>query len=145
MRAVKRCLKKTLGNTRVTYEEFETTLIEVEAVLNSRPLTYLTESVGEPLTPSSLCLGRRLLSHPPNTRGSITEDCNNRAAELSRIQKYLSTVRFRRLLSLLEESRYVEEMMFIRSKLLGLNKKNLQCLPPKSYINFHFLFILFYY
>ena len=39
------------------------------------------------------------------------------------------SVRFRRLLSLLEESRYVEEMMFIRSKLLGLNKnKNLQCL-----------------
>ena len=39
------------------------------------------------------------------------------------------SVRFRRLRSLFEESRYVEEMMFVRSKLLGLNKnKNLQCL-----------------
>ena len=39
------------------------------------------------------------------------------------------SVRFRRLLSLFEESRHVEEMMFMRSKLLGLNKnKNLQCL-----------------
>ena len=92
VRAVKRCLKKTLGSARVTYEEFETTLIEVEAVLNSRPLTYLKESVEEPLTPSSLCLGRRLLSHPPTTQGSITADCNNPAAELSRRQKYLSTV-----------------------------------------------------
>lgn len=39
------------------------------------------------------------------------------------------SVRFRRLLSLFEESRHVEEMMFMRSKLLGLNtNKNLQCL-----------------
>ena len=30
VRSVKRCLKKTLGNARVTYEEFETALIEVE-------------------------------------------------------------------------------------------------------------------
>ena len=32
------------------------------------------------------------------------------------------SARFRRLLSLLHEPRYAEEMMFIRSKLLGLNK-----------------------
>ena len=32
------------------------------------------------------------------------------------------SARSRRLLSLLHEPRYVEEMMFIRSKLLGLNK-----------------------
>ena len=39
------------------------------------------------------------------------------------------SVRFRRLLSLFEESRHVKEMMFMRSKLLGLNtNKNLQCL-----------------
>ena len=39
------------------------------------------------------------------------------------------SVRFRRLLSLFEESRHVEEMMFMRSKLLGLNtNKYLQCL-----------------
>ena len=90
VRAVKRCLKKTLGNARVSYEEFETTLIAVVAVLFSRTLTYLTESVEEPLTPSSFFLGRRLLSHPPNTRGSITEDCNNPAAKLSRRQQNLS-------------------------------------------------------
>ena len=32
------------------------------------------------------------------------------------------SARFRRLLSLLHKPRYVEEMMFIRSKPLGLNK-----------------------
>ena len=61
VRSVKRCLKKTLGNARVTYEEFETALIEVEGILNARPLTYLYEDLEEPLTPASLCLVRRLL------------------------------------------------------------------------------------
>ena len=62
VRCVKRCLKKTMGNARVTFEEFETVLVQVEGILNSRPLLYVPEEMTEPLTPSSLCLGRRLLS-----------------------------------------------------------------------------------
>ena len=38
---VKRCLKKTLENARLTYEELSTTLIKVKGILNSRPLTYV--------------------------------------------------------------------------------------------------------
>ena len=62
--SVKRCLEKTLGNVRVMYEEFETSLIEVEGILNSPPLMYLYEDLEEPLTPASLRIGRRL--HIPN-------------------------------------------------------------------------------
>ena len=54
--SVKSCLKKTLGNARITHEEFETALIEFEGILNSRPLTYLYEDLEEPLTPASLCI-----------------------------------------------------------------------------------------
>ena len=59
---VKRCLKKSLGNAKLTYEELETELIEIEGVLNSRPLTYVYNELAEvPLTQAHLFMGRRLL------------------------------------------------------------------------------------
>ncbi|XP_020601434.1 uncharacterized protein LOC110040534 [Orbicella faveolata] len=89
VRSVKRCLKKTLGASRVAYEEFETTLVEVEGILNSWPLTYVTEDFEEPLTPSSLCIGRRLLSPTGNPQ---VVGAQGNLAPLSRRQRYLDTV-----------------------------------------------------
>ena len=57
--SVKRCLRKVLGNARLTYDELSTGLTEVENTLNSRPLTYLYDELGEALTPSHLLHGRR--------------------------------------------------------------------------------------
>ena len=60
VRSTKRCLKKQLGNDKLTFEESITVLIEKEAILNSRPLTYFyAENTEEPLTPSHLLYGRR--------------------------------------------------------------------------------------
>ena len=65
VRSTKRCLKKAVGSRRLTYEELNTVLVEIEAVLNSRPLTYIYEDdVEVPLTPSHLFCGRRLLDKP---------------------------------------------------------------------------------
>ena len=59
VKSTKRCLKKVLKNARLSYDEFPTILIEVEAVLNSRPLAYVeAEGIEEALTPSHLMLGR---------------------------------------------------------------------------------------
>ena len=65
VRSVKRCLKKMLGLARLTYDELLTALVEVELVLNSRPLTVVsTEDLEEPLTPSHLIVGHRLRDAP---------------------------------------------------------------------------------
>lgn len=87
--SVKDCLRKTLGNTRLSYEELLTVLTEVECTLNARLLTYEYNEVDEEvLTPSHLIYGRRIKSIP----NEIVEpdDVVSGAQCLARF-KYLST------------------------------------------------------
>ena len=61
--SVKDSLQETLGNARLTYEELLTVLVEVECMLNARPMTYEYNEVDdEVLTPSHLIYGRRIKS-----------------------------------------------------------------------------------
>ena len=65
IQTMKRCLKKVIGNAKLTYDELLTSITEVEMTLNSRPLTYVSsEDLEEPLTPSHLICGFRVLSMP---------------------------------------------------------------------------------
>ena len=65
VRSTKRCLKKTKGRAKLTYDELLTAVTEVEMVINSRPLTYVSsDDLQEPLTPSHFLTGRRTLSLP---------------------------------------------------------------------------------
>ena len=108
VKSTKRCLKKILANARLNYEELLTLLCEVEAVLNSRPITYVyCEDMETPLTPSHLVQGKRLLTLPDPP---LQEDFQEGRVEVMRRAKYLQVVsthfrrRFRReyLLSLRE-------------------------------------------
>ena len=95
IKSTTRCLKKTLRKARLTYEELLTVLTEVECMLNSRPLTYLyPDDLEEPLTPSHLISGRRLLSLPDTTRSegdnsSTHETVTRRARYLQRLMGHL--------------------------------------------------------
>ncbi|KAL0860231.1 hypothetical protein ABMA27_010538 [Loxostege sticticalis] len=72
--AVKSCkyhLKRVLGNSLLTFEEFSTVLTQVESILNSRPLCPITNSANddcEPmvfcLTPAHFLIGRTPISIP---------------------------------------------------------------------------------
>ena len=85
VKLVKRCLKKVLGNAKLSYEELESALIETEGVLNSRPLTYVYNELSEaPLTPSHLVIGRRLLEQPSATSVPLST--------LARRERYLESL-----------------------------------------------------
>ena len=65
--STKKCLRKMIGKARLSFDEMNTAIIEVEMILNSRPISYVsTEDPEEPLTPSHLMVGRRLLNLPDN-------------------------------------------------------------------------------
>ena len=88
IRSVKRCLKRILKNAKLSYEELLTVVTEVECVLDSRPLTYVSsEDIEEPLTPSHLMTGRRLLSIPDEI--AVDEEETSEVSLLTRRQRYL--------------------------------------------------------
>jgi hypothetical protein len=65
IQTAKRLLRKMIGTSRLTYDELMTAVIEVEGIINSRPLTYMSSGeMLEPLTPSHLLCGRRILTLP---------------------------------------------------------------------------------
>ena len=94
VRMTKRFLKKMVGRARLTYEELNTVVIEVEAVINSRPLSYVTaDDLDQPLIPVHLLTGRRLLSLPDAVGyQDIEEDFNITSNHLTRRLTYPNRV-----------------------------------------------------
>ena len=63
-----------MGPSKLSHDELLTALIEIEMVFNSTPLTY--DDLEEPLTPSHMLVGRRLLSYPDYLTVNREEDSN---------------------------------------------------------------------
>ncbi|GFS73722.1 integrase catalytic domain-containing protein [Trichonephila clavipes] len=86
VKAFKFHLKRVVGNAHLTLEEFITILCEIEAVLDSRPLTPLTSNFDdfETLTPGHFLVGRPLTSI---VEAQITNINENQLSRWERIKK----------------------------------------------------------
>ena len=112
IKSTKRCLKKQIGRTSLTFEEIRTILVEVEATFNNRPLTHIygdEEGVSYPLTPASLIYRRQITTTPNesqyeivSTNKSLTRRAKYQAAVL---KKFTDQWRNEYLLSIRESSR----------------------------------------
>ena len=90
---VNRCLRKMIGKAKFSYDELLTAITEVEMIVNSRPISYMsTDDLEEPLTPSHLLIGRRVLSLPDNLcyREEIDDDIEITPTHLGKRMKYLN-------------------------------------------------------
>jgi len=94
VRSTKWCLKKTISRTRLTYDELLTSLTEVEMVINSRPLTYVSPNdLQEPLTLAHFLTRKRILSLPDGIccrDDPDDEDIDLTHDHLTRKMKYLN-------------------------------------------------------
>jgi hypothetical protein len=76
IKSIKHHLRRVLDQTHMTYEEMSTLLIQIEAVLDSRPLTPISDDPNDlrPLTPSHFLIGRsaNFVPHPQITASKVS-------------------------------------------------------------------------
>lgn len=124
VKSVKHHLKRIIGSTRLTYDEFETVLIQTEACLNSRPLCELrkpTESIV--ITPAHFLIQDCLLALPEDnlaTKNVSTLDRWNIVQQIVQKlwvvwnQEYLNTLRQRKTWRDPKENIQIDDVVVIK-------------------------------
>ena len=90
---MKNLLKKALRRARLTYDGILTILIEIEIIINSRPLTYISDKPDESfITPYHLIYGRHINEkfHKYDARNKITSDHirENFSSKITNVKSY---------------------------------------------------------
>ena len=130
---VKRCMRKVLKKSKLTYEELETIVVEIEGILNTRPLCYIYDDSTDPvITPSHLIYGRNILTRIPSNE-THEKDYSKRAKYIQRLTEqfwkqwasnYLTELRERHKNCFKGPTRTIEigEIVLIKEELVPRNK-----------------------
>lgn len=91
VKAFKYHLKRVVGSVKLTLEEFLTVIVQIEGILNSRPLSPLSSDADDfqVLTPGHFLIGKPINSIPePN----FTEKKDNLLNRWQLVQKFVQTI-----------------------------------------------------
>lgn len=107
VKSVKHHIRRAIGNTNLTYEEFYTVLTQIEAILNSRPICPISSDPTDflPLTPAHFLIGRPLVA-------PACEDVSQ--TEISLLSRYKRIEHIRRLFWKRWATEYISEMQHRR-------------------------------
>ncbi|GFV24711.1 integrase catalytic domain-containing protein [Trichonephila clavipes] len=91
VKSFKHHLYRTLVNSKITFEEFETVIIQIEGILNSRPLVPLSDNINEyeVLTPGHFIIGRPISVIP---EPAILDISDNRLSRWQYTTKCVQTI-----------------------------------------------------
>ncbi|GFW42237.1 integrase catalytic domain-containing protein [Trichonephila clavipes] len=134
VKSVKHHLKRAIGNLHFTFEEFETLsiMIQVEGILNSRPLTLLSSDTDnfDVLTPGHFLIGRSITSIPEPNLIDVNENRLRRWEKITKVVQgtwkkwksdYLNTLQARS--KWITEKNYlmIGQMVLIKEDFLPIN------------------------
>ncbi|GFT52825.1 integrase catalytic domain-containing protein [Trichonephila clavipes] len=91
VKSLKHHLYRTLVNSKITFEEFETIIIQIEGILNSRPLVPLSDNINEyeVLTLGHFIIGRPISAIP---EPAILDISDNRLSRWQYTTKCVQTI-----------------------------------------------------
>lgn len=97
-RVFKSSIRKVIGGAYVSFQELTCLLAEAEAIVNSRPISYVYDSVheGQAITPSLLICGKDLTQLPPDMSKyrfdrKLPQVCRERMKFLEKLKSYFWT------------------------------------------------------
>ncbi|GFW49834.1 integrase catalytic domain-containing protein [Trichonephila clavipes] len=132
VKSVKHHLKRAIGNLHFTFEEFETFLIQVEGILNSRPLTPLSSDADnfDVLTPGHFLIGRPITSIPEPNLIDVNENRLSRREKITKVVQrtwkkwksdYLNTLQARSKWITEKNDLMIGQMVLIKEDFLPIN------------------------
>lgn len=91
VKSIKGHMKRVIGDTHLTYEELYTLIVQIEAILNSRPLTPLSSDPAdlEPITPAHFLIGRTLISIPEPDFSQLKENTLSRYQLIQKMRQHI--------------------------------------------------------
>lgn len=127
VRSAKHHLRRVIGNQSMTFEQYATILVHVEACLNSRPIQALTEDANESaaLTPAHFLIGESIIAPISRDHANTTMNRLNQFKSLQKMgqefwnrwnREYATTLMRRNKWYQLQENLAVNDVVLIKAE-----------------------------